>query len=85
MRRAVKVKPMNNYLLLVRFDNGEERIFNCMSLMQSKLYSELCDKEFFRTVHIDNMGVVCWNDSIDIDPYLLYEDSVPTMEFAFAG
>lgn len=62
MKRAVKVKLMNNYLLLVRFDNGEERIFNCLSLIKSNLYAELSDIEFFRGVHIDNMGAVCWND-----------------------
>lgn len=83
MRRAVKVKPMNNYLLLVRFDNGEERVFNCMALMQNRLYADLSDTAFFRTVHVDDMGVVRWNDNIDIDPYLLYEDSVPVREFAF--
>ena len=75
MERAVAVKAMSNYLLLVKFDNGEQRIYNCYPLLENKLYSELKDTEFFKTVHIDEMGVVCWNDATDINPYELYENS----------
>ena len=75
MQRAVAVKAMSNYLLLVKFDNGEQRIYNCYPLLENKLYSELKDIEFFKTVHIDEMGVVCWNDATDINPYELYENS----------
>ena len=75
MKRAVAVKAMSNYLLLVKFDNGEQRIYNCYPLLENKLYSELKDIEFFKTVHIDEMGVVCWNDATDINPYELYENS----------
>ena len=75
MQRAVAVKAMSNYLLLVKFDNGEQRIYNCYPLLENKLYSELKDTEFFKTAHIDEMGVVCWNDATDINPYELYENS----------
>lgn len=84
MKRAVNVKPMNNYLLFVRFDNGEERVFNCFPLLSEKLFDRLKDVEFFNTVHIDEMGVVCWDDATDINPYELYENSEAISQFAFA-
>ena len=84
MKRAVAVKAMDNYLLLVKFDNGEQRIYNCFPLLENNLFSELKDVEFFKTVHIDDMGLVCWNDATDINPYDLYEDSENLSNFAFA-
>lgn len=76
MRRAINVKPMKNYLLLVKFDNGEERVFNCLPLLKDSLYSDISDVDFFNTVYVDNMGLVCWNEKTDINPYDLYEKSV---------
>jgi hypothetical protein len=84
MQRATDVKPMSNYLLLIRFDNGEEKIYNCFPLLNNPLYSKISEKSFFDTVHIDEMGVVCWNDAIDINPYELYEQSELLENFAFA-
>lgn len=84
MRRAVKVQPMKNYLLLVRFDNGEEKIFNCLPLLEDKIFSDLINLDYFATVHIDDMGLVCWDDSTDINPEVLYEDSENIENFKFA-
>ena len=85
MRRAVNVKPLGSCLILVRFDTGEEKVFNCFPLMENRLFSRLSDAEFFRTVHIDDMGVVCWDEATDINPYVLYEESEDLSNFAFAG
>jgi hypothetical protein len=84
MQRAVDVKPMNNYLLLVKFDNGEEKVFNCFPLLEDKLFSKISDRAFFKTVHVDDMGVVCWDDFTDINPYELYDNSESILNFAFA-
>ena len=84
MRRAIAVKAMDNYLLLVKFDNGEQRIYNCFPLLDNNLYRELKDKAFFKTVHIDEMGLVCWNDATDINPYDLYNNSENLTDFLFS-
>ena len=84
MHRAISVKPMKNYIILVKFDNGEERVFNCFPLLNDTLFSQISNIDYFKTVHIDEMGVVCWNDSTDINPDILYEESVPVSEFSFA-
>lgn len=83
MQRAVKVKPMNNYLILVRFDTGEEKVYNCFPLLENRLFERLREKAFFEKVHIDNMGLVCWDDATDINPYELYDNSEKVSEFTF--
>lgn len=81
MKRAIGVKPLKNYLLLVRFDNGEDRVYNCFPLLENNLFSEISDIDFFNTVHIDDMGLVCWDNSTDINPFDLYDDSEPVSNF----
>lgn len=75
MHRAVEVKPLDNMFILVVFDNGERRIYNCRPLTEKQLFSRLKDEDFFKTVHIDDMGLVCRDDSTDINPFDLYENS----------
>ncbi len=75
MIRAKKVQPMKNYLLYVVFADGDKRIYNCYPLLQYPIFSRLKEEEFFRTVHVDEMGVVCWDDSTDLPPDELYNNS----------
>lgn len=84
MHRARKVKAMNNYLILVQFDTGEERVYNCYPLINNKLFEGLKEKEFFKTVHIDDMGLVCWDNATDIDPDELFENSESVSKFSFS-
>ena len=75
MIRAEKVKPMKNYRLCVDFSNGDKRIYNCYPLLQYPIFIRLKEEAFFRTVHVDDMGVVCWDDSTDLPPDELYNNS----------
>lgn len=81
-KRAIKVKPIGNYMIVILFDNGEERIYNCYPLLQNKLFSKLTDKDFFNEVHIDEMGLVCWDRGTDIPPDELYNNSVSVTSIA---
>ena len=83
--RAIKVKPMSNYLLLIQFDTGEIKIFNCLLLMTNKIYSNIEDINYFKTVHIDDMGLVCWDEATDINPFFLYEHSDNVQNFTFTS
>lgn len=76
MIRALKVKAIENYLIVVSFENGEERVYDCNPLLDKKLFCDLKNEEYFQTVHIDEMGIVCWDDSTDIAPDELYNNSV---------
>ena len=68
---------MDNYLLWIRFNTGEARVFDFKPLLDSPAFAPLADKAVFRDVYID-YGIPVWNDGeIDISPEYLYENSVP--------
>lgn len=81
--RAKEVKAFNNCLLLIKFTDGSVKIYNCHNLLQDKLYEELSDLAFFKTVHIDEMGIICWDNALDIHPDAVYEDSIALENFHF--
>ena len=72
---AVAVSVLDNYMLSVRFDNGETRLFDAAPLLARKCYASLKNKAFFRLANIQ-YGCVTWPGNIDIDPDWLYEDSI---------
>ena len=75
---AVQVKALDDYKLLITFENKEVRIFDLKPMlqgMQGKWFGELLDMDYFRKVRIGG-GSVEWPDEQDICPDCLYEDSV---------
>lgn len=72
------VRPLPDYLLWVRFNNGESATFDFKPLLASPAFSPLADIKTFNSVYID-YGMPVWNDGdIDIAPEYLYEHSVLT-------
>ena len=74
--KAVSVVPMEDYRLLVGFDNGEVRIFDVKPLIKGNWMGELADKTYFKTVRIGGLSVE-WPHEQDICPDQLYECSMP--------
>ena len=70
------VRPLDDYLLWVRFNTGEAKIFDFKKLLDTPAFSPLKDKKVFCSVYID-YGVAVWNDGdIDIAPEYLFENGV---------
>lgn len=68
------VRPMDNYLLWVRFNNGEAKVFDFKPLLEKSAFIPLKDIDVFKGVYID-YGIPVWNDGdIDISPEYLYEN-----------
>lgn len=68
------VRPKDNFILWVRFNNGEEKEFDFKPILDKPAYLPLKDINIFRDVYID-FGVPVWNDGdIDIAPEYLYEN-----------
>ena len=74
--KAVCVQPMENYKLLVTFDNGEQRIYDAKPLIKGDWFGKLKDLKTFNTVHIAGLSVE-WADGQDVCPDDLYYSSVP--------
>ena len=72
---AVNVVLAGNDMLLVTFSNGEKRQFDLKPLLSRKCYAKLNDPLFLAKAFVQ-YGCVTWPEDIDIDPDLLYEDSV---------
>lgn len=74
--KVAGVKPLDNYKLWLRFNNGETKVFDFKPLLSKPAFEPLKNTELFKEVYID-YGVTVWdNGNIDISPELLYEQSI---------
>lgn len=75
MYLAVKdVQPLEDYNLLLKFENGEERIFDVKPYLEIGKFQELKDKALFKSVRV-SFDSIEWDNQLDLDPELLYEKS----------
>ena len=72
--RAIDVKVMDDYKLLVIFENGEKKIFDVKPYFGHKIFDELKDKKLFETVKVSGLSIE-WKNGEDICPDELYNNS----------
>lgn len=73
--KALSVKPLDGYKLLIHFSTGEDKVFDVSPLLEIPAFSELKNAGFFKTAQIQ-YGTVVWNDDLDLCPESLYNDSM---------
>jgi hypothetical protein len=77
MYLAIKnVKPQDNYMLLLTFENGEKRQFDMKPYLEIGIFKELKDLNLFKTVKI-SFDSIEWANEADVDPEVLYQKSQP--------
>lgn len=75
MYLAVKeVKALDNYILLLTFENDEIRKFDMKPYLSFGIYQELKDISVFKTVK-PCFDTIEWENEIDIDPEILNTES----------
>lgn len=74
--RPIDVKPLDNYELLVTFQNGEKRVFDAKPILTLPLYQPLKNKGFFNLAKADGMCIF-WDEDVDLCPDMVYSDSRP--------
>lgn len=72
--KAVVATP--DYALHLTFASGERRIYDARPLLGKDIFAPLREPAFFLQAFADGCSVA-WNDDIDLDPYHLYECSIP--------
>ncbi len=72
---VIDVKPLNDYLLHLTFKNGEQRIFDMKSYLETGIFKKLKDENIFKSVKI-SFDTVEWVNEVDIDPETLYHSSI---------
>jgi hypothetical protein len=68
------VEATDDYRLILRFDNGEERIFDATPLLATGRFRELARLEAFRKVRVV-FDTVEWENGLDLDPEYVYDRS----------
>lgn len=72
---AKEVWAIEDYKVYIKFNNGEERIYDMKPLLNHKFYQGLKDKERFKKVRTDGISIE-WETGEDVAPENLYYDSV---------
>jgi hypothetical protein len=72
---VVSVRPLDDYKLELVFENNEKKIFDVTPYLNRGVFQKLRDKDYFKKVKV-SFDTVEWPDEIDLEPEVLYEDSV---------
>jgi hypothetical protein len=73
--KIISVEPRAEKRLLVKFDNGIEKIYDCNQLLQREMFLLLKNEAFFKAVKVDPGGYgISWNDDIDLSEYELWQN-----------
>ncbi len=61
------VQPGEGKTLLVTFENGDRKVYDCTPLLQHEAFRPLQDDALFRCAHADSHGYgIIWTDDIDL-------------------
>ena len=72
---AVKdVEPIEDYQLILVFNNNEKRIFDLKPYLNHGIFSELKQKDLFKKVKI-SFDTIEWDNGADLCPEVLYTES----------
>ena len=69
--RVLTLEYKENCTLLIKFTNNELKQFDLKAYLHYPVYEELKDEKFCKKVTAID-GIVQWNNSIDLDPDLVY-------------
>jgi len=70
----IDVKPLENYQLLLTFENNEKKIFDMKPYLDKGIFTELKDEKKFRSVRV-SFDSIEWCNQADLDPEFLYDKS----------
>ncbi len=69
------VKTLDDMMMIVLFNNGEERLFDATSLLSMPVFEVLKDEKVFKNCVVLD-GIATWLDGeIDIAPESMYKGS----------
>ncbi|MGL4731778.1 MAG: DUF2442 domain-containing protein [Clostridium sp.] len=71
-----QVKPLDDYKLLLTFENNEVRVFDMKPYLEKGVFKELKDISIFNSAKV-SFDTIEWKNEADLDPEMLYEDSLP--------
>lgn len=77
LHTILSATPLADGTLRVRFETGEERLFDTRPFLRSEFFQRLADPDYFAQVRVE-AGTVTWPDGHDFDPGTVYARAAPT-------
>lgn len=74
MKKVISVAPNNDFTLDLQFDDGTCKRFDVKPYLETGIFTELKDLEYFKDVSIV-FGTVQWKNEQDFAPETLYLES----------
>ncbi len=71
---VIDVKTIEDYKLLITFENNEKKIFDVSKYLDIGKFKELKNHKMFNTVKV-KFDTIEWDNKLDLDPELLYNES----------
>jgi len=77
----ISVKAIQDFKLLITFDNGEIKIFDMKPYLDTGIYKELKNIEIFNSVRV-SFDTIEWSNGADLDPEEIYKMSIKSTRVA---
>ncbi|MFM2343836.1 MAG: hypothetical protein RLZZ210_444 [Pseudomonadota bacterium] len=75
--KIIDVKVIDNYNLIVEFDNHKIKKYDVSKLLNLEAFKPLENIFLFKQVKVDACGYgIMWNDEIDISEYELWTNGI---------
>ncbi len=76
-RQITAVTPREDFTLLLRFDNGETRLYDARPLLQEKtVFAPFRSWDNFRRVYLDEDHSVSWDIDPNVDSNVVWNNKV---------
>lgn len=76
-RIITAVEALDNYCLLLTFDNDEKRILDLNdTIIDGTVFAFLKDYNNFKRVYLDNCHCVCWDKDPNVDSEIFWDNKV---------
>ena len=74
LKDIIEVKPQENYVLYLKFEDGRDGIIDISRLIEFKgIFEPLNNLEYFKKVKLNSeWGTIYWENGADLDPVVLY-------------
>ena len=73
MIKIISVKALNNKLIHVEFSNGLTADIDIKPFIRGGISDDLKDDEVFKSVKMDNLSGICWDNGFDFSFDVLLE------------
>ena len=75
--QILSVQAKEDKVLLIRFANGIEKVYDCTQLLGREMFQLLKNDAFFKSVKVDAGGYgISWSDEIDLSEYELWTNGI---------